>query len=94
MVTPRATPNAFNGKTYLGFEQLTHVPIQASMLKASLLTTAEVQWIDAYHARVWERVSPRMESDSPGAAWLRKATRPLAEQDLADWSSFLPASVA
>ncbi|EOD33115.1 hypothetical protein EMIHUDRAFT_63427 [Emiliania huxleyi CCMP1516] len=74
------TPNAFNGKAYLRFDQLTHVPIQASLLEPSLLTSAEVEWLDAYHARVWERVSPRVDADSEGARWLRRVTRPLAEQ--------------
>ena len=49
----------------------------------SLLTAAEVEWIDAYHARVWDRVSPRLEPDSEGGQWLRQATRPLAEHALA-----------
>mmetsp|Transcript_23444 Transcript_23444/g.70007 ORF Transcript_23444/g.70007 Transcript_23444/m.70007 type:complete len:113 (+) Transcript_23444:2-340(+) len=74
------TPNAFNGKAYLCFDQLTYVPIQASLLEPSLLTSAEVEWLDAYHARVWERVSPRVDADSEGARWLRRVTRPLAEQ--------------
>jgi len=82
VVKVQPTPNTFNEKAYLGFEQLTHVPIQASLIEPALLTTAEVEWLDSYHARVWERVSPRLDAASDGARWLREATRPLAEQGL------------
>lgn len=82
VVRPRETAHAFNGKAYLGFEQLTHIPIQASLIEPSLLTPAEVEWLDSYHARVWSRVSPRLDPSSDGGRWLRAATRPLAEQGL------------
>ena len=54
------------------------------MIQPSLLTAAEIRWIDDYHARVWERVSPRMDVGSAGHAWLRQATLPLAEQGLSE----------
>jgi Xaa-Pro aminopeptidase len=74
------TPNAFNGRTYLGFTQLTHVPIQASLIDVSLLTPHELEWIDSYHRRVFQRVSPRLPPQSEGYRWLQDATQPLAEQ--------------
>jgi Xaa-Pro aminopeptidase len=80
VVAKQPTPNAFNGKDYLGFDPLTHVPIQASLIEPSLLAAKEVQWLDAYHARVWENISPKLDPDDEGYAWLRQATRPLAEQ--------------
>jgi len=74
VVARRATPNAFNGKAYLGFDQLTHVPIQQSLIEPSLLTPAEVEWLDAYHQRVWERISPRLDEGSEAWEWLHQAT--------------------
>ena len=94
VVTKRDTPSAFNGKAYLGFRQLTHVPIQASLIEPSLLTALEIEWIDGYHARVWERISPRLEPQSEGWHWLREATRPLAETGLALPTEAAPASAA
>ena len=55
----------------------THVPLQQSLLDHSLLTAAEREWIDAYHAQVWERVSPLLDEGCEGRAWLREATQPL-----------------
>ena len=80
VVKKQPTPNAFNSKAYLGFEQLTHIPIQASLIEPSLLSAKEVAWLDAYHTRVWEKISPRLAPDDEGYAWLKEATRPLAEQ--------------
>ena len=65
------------GTKFLGFEPLTHVPIQKKMVDADLLTPTEVAWLDAYHARVWANVSPRLEDGSEGWRWLREATAPL-----------------
>ena len=77
------TPHAFNGRTYLGFDPLTHVPIQRSLLDRSLLTEAEAAWIDAYHAAVWARVSPRLAEGCEGRIWLREATLPLEDEGAA-----------
>ena len=82
IVREKQTAHKFNGRAYYGFEQLTHVPISTTCLEPSLLTAAEVAWLDGYHARVWERVSPLMDPSSEGARWLREVTRPLAEQGL------------
>lgn len=70
------TAARFGGTTFLGFERLTLVPIQAKMLEPELLSPAEIKWLDEYHTQVWDTVSPRCE----GAAldWLRAQTQPIA----------------
>ena len=75
IVVPKPTAHRFGGKQFLGFERLTHVPIQRSLLAPELLSAADVAWLDEYHAQVRERVLPRVS----GAAreWLLDATRPL-----------------
>lgn len=67
----------FNDQTYLGFTQLTHVPIQKSLIEPSLLTPAEIEWLDHYHARVWDRISPLLPEGSEARQWLHQATQPL-----------------
>ncbi|MFN3148050.1 MAG: aminopeptidase P family protein [Paracoccaceae bacterium] len=54
---------------------LTFAPIDRRLIVTELLDPAEVAWLDAYHAEVRERLSPRLT----GAAldWLAEATRPL-----------------
>lgn len=80
VIRKRPTPNSFDNKSYLGFDQLTHIPIQMSLVDVSLLTADEVHWLDSYHARVWDRISPRLAMGSDGYTWLQEATWPLEKQ--------------
>ena len=77
VIGPKATAHSFNGREYLGFGALTMVPIQQSLIEPSLLTDVEANWLDSYHARVWDSVSPLMEEGSEGYVWLKEHTRPL-----------------
>eukprot|EP00568_Trieres_chinensis_P013779 CAMPEP_0183295854 /NCGR_PEP_ID=MMETSP0160_2-20130417/3650_1 /TAXON_ID=2839 ORGANISM="Odontella Sinensis, Strain Grunow 1884" /NCGR_SAMPLE_ID=MMETSP0160_2 /ASSEMBLY_ACC=CAM_ASM_000250 /LENGTH=812 /DNA_ID=CAMNT_0025457393 /DNA_START=114 /DNA_END=2553 /DNA_ORIENTATION=+ len=65
-------------KTYLKFEKLTLIPIQKDLVDVSLMTGEEMDWLDAYHAEVWEKVSPlldRGEEDEEARAWLEGRAR-------------------
>lgn len=59
----------------LQFRTLTFAPIDRRLIVTGMLDPVEVAWLDAYHAEVRERLSPRLT----GAAldWLAEATRPL-----------------
>ncbi|KAI3900745.1 hypothetical protein MKW92_036320 [Papaver armeniacum] len=71
------TPNHFGGIGYLGFENITFVPIQAKLVDLSLMSAADVDWLNDYHSQVWKKVSPLVE----GAAskWLWDNTQPLVK---------------
>ncbi|MFL5313833.1 MAG: aminopeptidase P family protein [Microvirga sp.] len=60
----------------LGFETLTFAPIDRALIEAALLTADEREWLDGYHARVREVLTP--ELDEATRAWLVEATRALA----------------
>jgi Xaa-Pro aminopeptidase len=60
----------------LEFETLTLAPIDINLVEPALLTSAEIAWLDAYHARVRETLTPDL--DRQEAAWLALATTPLA----------------
>jgi Xaa-Pro aminopeptidase len=59
----------------LGFETLTVVPIDRNVVDLGLMTPAEIQWLDAYHARVRLTLMPLV--DGAVALWLDAATRSL-----------------
>jgi Xaa-Pro aminopeptidase len=59
-----------------GFDTLTLAPIDLTLVDRSLLSDAEVAWLDRYHARVRETLTPLV--DAKTASWLAEATRPLA----------------
>ena len=58
-----------------GFETLTLAPIDRRLIVSDLLTEDERGWLDHYHARVRETLSPMLSSED--AAWLEQATRPV-----------------
>ncbi|HEY8565574.1 MAG TPA: aminopeptidase P family protein [Beijerinckiaceae bacterium] len=74
LVEPRAVEGA--EREMLGFETLTFAPFDQALIEPALLTSGEIAWLDAYHAKVREVVGP--ELDAEARAWLDKATRPLA----------------
>lgn len=59
----------------LCFETLTLVPIDRRMIDVSLLTQDERDWVNAYHARVFDNLKDRVNADT--RAWLRAACIPL-----------------
>ena len=60
-------------KTFLRFNKLTMIPIQKNLIDISLMTDTELDWLDNYHQEIYDKVSPLLDSDSPGFAWLSKA---------------------
>jgi Xaa-Pro aminopeptidase len=56
------------------FETITLAPIDKRLVDSNLLTRAELQWLDAYHARVLAQVGPMV--DGATRAWLTMATTP------------------
>ena len=59
----------------LGFETMTFAPIDRALIEPSLMTESEITWLDGYHARVREALTPIVDAET--AAWLAAATRPL-----------------
>jgi Xaa-Pro aminopeptidase len=59
----------------LGFETLTLAPIDRNLIETSLLEDEEIAWLDAYHARVRETLTPLVDPDT--ARWLADATQPI-----------------
>ncbi|MGE3145664.1 MAG: M24 family metallopeptidase C-terminal domain-containing protein, partial [Pseudorhodoplanes sp.] len=55
-----------------GFETLTLAPIDTRLIDASLLTESEAAWLDTYHARVAEILSPLVDTET--RRWLAAAT--------------------
>ncbi|RUT35132.1 aminopeptidase P family protein [Arsenicitalea aurantiaca] len=64
---------AFPG--YLEFETLTLVPIDTRLVDGALLTPAERDWLNAYHARVRAEIAPALAGDVRD--WLERATAPI-----------------
>ena len=60
---------------FLAFEPLTLCPIDREPIVAEMLTAGEREWLDGYHATVYERLSPLLTADE--CSWLARACAPL-----------------
>src|SRR5690606_19020784 len=73
VVVPQAIADA--EEEMLGFETITFAPIARELVDAALLSPAEADWLDAYHAQVLEKLAPGM--DEADRAWLAAACAPI-----------------
>ncbi|NRF64772.1 aminopeptidase P family protein [Vibrio coralliilyticus] len=60
----------------LCFEPLTRCPIDTRNINVDMLTKPELNWVNEYHQKVWNDISPLVEGDVK--AWLETATQPIA----------------
>jgi Xaa-Pro aminopeptidase len=59
----------------LGFETLTFAPIERRLVAVDMLSPAEREWLDGYHAQVLAKIGPSLAGDD--RAWLEAACAPL-----------------
>ncbi|MDM7954922.1 aminopeptidase P family protein [Blastomonas sp.] len=59
----------------LGFETLTFAPIDRNAIEPDLLSTHEREWLNRYHAKVWDIVAPQVAGDA--LEWLERACAPI-----------------
>ena len=62
-------------KPFLEFETLTLAPFDRALIEPALLTVAERDWLNTYHARVAAEVAPHLDAET--ATWLRAACAPI-----------------
>lgn len=62
---------------YYGFETVTMCPIQTKLLNKSLLNSHQIEWLNAYHLEVFQKLSPFLKNDSKTLQWLTKECRPI-----------------
>lgn len=77
LLVVRAAAAAGAEKPLNAFETLTLAPIDRRLIIAEMLTQEEAAWLDAYHDRVLEALTPLLDSET--RAWLAAASRPLGK---------------
>ncbi|VDN16989.1 unnamed protein product [Dibothriocephalus latus] len=74
--------------TYLAFEPITLVPFHPKLIAVEQLTSAEIEWLDAYHGLVRRELMARIAQDAGGDGllsparqrtrdWLLRQTQPI-----------------
>ncbi|EPS97203.1 hypothetical protein FOMPIDRAFT_38540 [Fomitopsis schrenkii] len=72
VVQREKTKHQFNGNIWLGFERLTCVPIQTKMVRVSMLSREEKEWLRTHNKRCYDRLAPYLEHDQRALKWLRR----------------------
>lgn len=83
LVRKADTEHNFRGRDFYEFDTIALVPLQAKLVVRAMLEGGEEEWVDAFHRRCWDEVSPLLvgqPGDEAALEWLRRSTRPLAEQ--------------
>ena len=62
---------------WLRFEPLTLCPFDTGALDTDLLDKAEIEWLDSYHERVYDTLSPLLDDET--ARWLQGKCRKIAK---------------
>ncbi len=75
IVVVPARSSGVEGRNWFAFETLTVAPFDRNLMDLSLLTSREIDWVNAYHEMVRETIVPLV--DLPTQSWLRDATEPL-----------------
>lgn len=74
LVTEPATIDG-GERPMMGFETLTLAPIDRTLIDADRLITAEREWLNAYHTRVYRTLAELLDNET--RSWLAAATAPI-----------------
>ena len=60
----------------MGFEAITLAPYARNLINTDLLTADELDWVNAYLAKVQKEIGPRLADYPKTQAWLEHACAP------------------
>ena len=61
----------------LGFENLTYLPYERNLIDMDLISNDFKKYIDNFHKKVFEKLSPFLKNDEKALNYLKKKTEPL-----------------
>jgi len=65
-----------SNRSFLAFDTLTVVPFDRRLIDLDLLSRQERDWINTYHARVWQCLEAKVDAETRD--WLKQATQPIS----------------
>ncbi|XP_065838781.1 xaa-Pro aminopeptidase 1-like [Oscarella lobularis] len=81
LVTVKAsTENRYKNVQYLTFEPITLVPLMKKMIDVKLLTSDEIEWVNAYHSQCRDIIGKELEKQNKKDVleWLNRETTPIS----------------
>ena len=68
------------GEHKLGFENITFLPYERNLIDLSLMSPDMIKYVDDYHKKCYDILSPFMKDDTIALEYLKKKTKRLQEQ--------------
>ena len=62
---------------HLGFENLTFIPYERNLMDMSLISDEFKEYIDNFHKKCYEKLSPFLKDDKKALDYLKRKTQPL-----------------
>ena len=75
VLTKKASISGRDGRDFYDFETLTLAPYDRASIIPERLTDGQLETLNAYHAKVYELLSPHLTDDE--TLWLAEETAPL-----------------
>ena len=76
VVVERKDIPSFGGNGFLGFEKLTHIPIQQKLIDFKMFTQSEKDWLNKYNQDIREKVLAIVKDDKT-KQWIIDNTKPV-----------------
>ncbi len=76
LVVREAEPVADGERPMHWFETLTFTPIDRNLVEPAIMSDADLDWLNDYHAEVLKKIKPRLEGEED-RAWLETACAPI-----------------
>lgn len=68
-----------DGGNFLRFETVTLFPFDTNLVDTSMMTDAQIKWLNDYHKHVYDTLSPHLSADA--AQWLARKTEPVMKKN-------------
>jgi Xaa-Pro aminopeptidase len=78
IVVDKSVKDGKYGK-FFGFEHVTCVPMQTSLLNLEYMTKDEINWVNEYNSWCLEKLSPLLHDDEKTLTWLKHSTKPIGK---------------
>lgn len=75
VVEPASPLKGADDREMLQFQTLTFAPIDRALIDVNLMTSSELDWLNAYHANVFKKLANLCSAETQ--AWLKQACKPL-----------------
>jgi len=73
-------PTPLTSTKYWTYEPIAFVPIQASLMRTSIMTDLQIDWVNWYHRQCREKLAPWLQDKGTAMEWLINNTQHIVKR--------------